>query len=212
MPENNENKVQNNKHQHNRLFASLLVIILAINLIYGYQAYSESMETKPQDDGYTAISKFMNVVQLIREKYVEKEKVSYDDLFANALKGMLRGLDPFSSYLDEKSYIKMVRETEGTEFGGLGIHIIPKNHKLKIIAPMEGGPADKAGIKRGDVIMFIDDKPTTGLSLPESMKLLKGKPGTEVTLTIHRETENLTKKIKLTRAIIEPHTVKMGLR
>ena len=192
----------------NKAFIAILLIVLAINLVYGYQAYSESMETKPQDDGYSAISRFMNVVQLIREKYVDKDQVSYEDLFTNALKGMLRGLDPFSSYLDKKSYNKMVKETEGTEFGGLGIHIILKDHKLKIIAPMENSPADMAGIKRGDIIMYIDDKPTSGLSLPECMKLLKGPPNTDVTLTIYRETENLTKKIKLTRAIIEPHTVK----
>lgn len=191
-----------------KAFAAVLFIVLAVNLLYGYQVYSESMETKPQDDGYSAISRFMNVVQLIREKYVDKDKVSYEDLFTNALKGMLHGLDPFSSYLDKKSYNRMVDETEGTEFGGLGIHIIHKDHKLKIIAPMEDSPADKSGIKRGDIIMYIDDKPTTGLPLPECMKLLKGPPGTEVSLTIYRETENLTKKIKMTRAIIEPHTVK----
>lgn len=191
-----------------RLFTASLVILLAVNLMYGYRAYAESMETKPQDDGYKAISQFMNVVQLIREKYVEKEKVSYEDLFTNALKGMLRGLDPFSSYMDKKSYRKMVKETEGRQFGGIGIHIIQKGHKLVIIAPMQDSPADRAGIKRGDVIMYINDQPTAGLSLPESMKLLQGKPGTDLELTIHREMENMTKKIKVTRAVIEPHTVK----
>ena len=209
MPEQLEEKKSNKtRHIPRGLFATLLILLLGTNLIYGYQAYSESMETKPQDDGYTSIRRFMDVVQLIREKYVDKEKVSYDELFTNALKGMLRGLDPYSSYLDKKSYRRMVIETEGREFGGLGIYIILKEHKLIIVAPMEDGPADKAGIKRGDVIMFIDNKPTSGLSRPESIKLLQGKAGSEVTLTIHREAENLTKKIKLTRDIIEPHTVK----
>lgn len=191
-----------------RILPPVLFIVLIINLGYGYNAYSKSLETKPQDDGYTSISMFMNIVQLIREKYVDKEKVAYDELFTNALKGMLRGLDPFSSYLDRKSYLRMVKETEGREFGGLGIHIILKNHKLTVIAPMEDSPAMKAGVKRGDVIMYIEDKPTSSLSMHECMKLLQGSPGTEVTLTIHRESENLTKKIKIERAIIEPHTVK----
>lgn len=192
-----------------RILPPVLFIILIINLIFGYNAYSKSLETKPQDDGYTSISMFMNIVQLIREKYVDKEKVSYDELFTNALKGMLRGLDPFSSYLDRNSYLKMIKETEGREFGGLGIHIILKDdHKLTVIAPMEDSPAIKAGIKRGDVILYIDDKPTSSLSMPECMKLLQGAPGTEVTLTIYREAENLTKKIKIERAIIEPHSVK----
>lgn len=202
-------KTKNKKRLFKAKFLALfLAVILGINLLYGYQAYSESMETKPQDDGYAAVSRFMNVVHLIREKYVDKEQVSYEELFTNGLKGMMRGLDPFSSYMDKKTYNRMVKETEGTEFGGLGIHVILKNHKLKIIAPMENSPADRAGIKRGDIIMYIDDKPTMGLSLPESMKLLKGPPGSEVSLTIYRENENLTKKIKLRRAIIEPHTVK----
>ena len=201
------------KHKYHKgimgiIFRSLLLIVLAVNLMVGYNVYSKSMETKPQDDGYTSISMFMNIIQLIREKYVEKEKVSYDELFTNALKGMLRGLDPFSSYVDRNSYLRLVRETEGREFGGLGIHITIKDHKLRIIAPMEDAPAAKAGIKRGDVIMFIDDKLASSLSMPECMKLLQGRPGTEVTLTIYRESENLTKKIKIVRAIIEPHTVK----
>jgi carboxyl-terminal processing protease len=191
-----------------RILPPVLLLILIINLISGYKAYSKSLETKPLDDGYTSIAMFMNIVQLIREKYVDKEKVSYDELFTNALKGMLRGLDPFSSYLDKKSYLRMVKETEGREFGGLGIHVILKKHKLTVIVPMENSPAMKAGIKRGDVIIFINDKPTTPLSMSECMKLLQGAPGTEVTLTIHREAENLTKKFTIGRAIIEPHTVK----
>ena len=189
-------------------FRLLLIIVVTVNLAVGYNAYSKSMETRPQDDGYTSISMFMNILQLIREKYVDKEKVSYDKLFTNALEGMLHGLDPFSSYLDKTSYRSLRRETEGDVFGGLGIHIIMKDHKLKIIAPMENTPAFKAGIKRGDIIMFIDDKPTSSLSMPECVKLLQGRPGSEVTLTIHRESENLTKKIKIVRAVIEPHTVK----
>ncbi|MBN1865011.1 MAG: S41 family peptidase [Victivallales bacterium] len=191
-----------------RILFLILSAILAANLFHGYKVYSESMETKPQDDGYAAVSKFMGIVQLIREKYVEKDKVTYDELFTNALRGMLRGLDPFSAYLDRESYEEMMRESEGSMFGGLGIHIIVRNHKLKVIAPMENSPAHRAGIMRGDVIMYIDDTPASGLSFPECLKLLQGPPGSKVTLTIHREIENLTTKVTIVREFIEPHTVK----
>ncbi len=191
-----------------KIFLLAVAAILATNLFYGYKVYSESMETKPQDDGYAAVAKFMGIVQLIREKYVDKEKVSYDELFNNALRGMLRGLDPFSSYLDRESYHEMIRESEGAMFGDTGIHTMLRNHKLKVIASMEASPAHRAGIQRGDIIMFIDETPTSGLSHPECIKLLLGPPGSEVTLTLHREMENLTTKVTIVREFMEPHSVK----
>ena len=214
MDQSEERNIQASKAQRpggrfsRKVLLACVSGLMLLNLFHGHRVYSESMETIPQDDGYAAVAKFMGVVQLIREKYVEKDKVSYDELFTNALRGMLRGLDPYSAYMDRASYVEMMKESEGAVFGGLGIHIMVRNHKLKVIAPMEASPAHRAGIRRGDVIMFIDDTPTSGLSLPECLKMLQGPPGTEVSLTIHRETENFTGKISIVREFIEPHTVK----
>lgn len=182
--------------------------ILVINLFFGYKAYSEAKSKQPKDDGYKDISQLMNVMQLIREKYVDVDKVTYQKLVNNAVKGMMQGLDPFSSYMEPKFYNDMVNETNGTGFGGLGIHISIKKGKLVIIAPIHGAPAYKAGIKPNDIVLFIDDKPISGMPMDECIKLLKGEPGSEVKLTIHRASENLTKAVTVVRKVIKPTTVK----
>jgi carboxyl-terminal processing protease len=148
------------------------------------------------------------VMQLIREKYVDVDKVTYQKLVKNAMRGMLMGLDPFSSYMEPKFYSDMVNETNGVGFGGLGIHIDIKRGKLIIIAPIHGSPAYKAGIKPNDTVLFIDGKPISGMSIDECIKLLKGEPGSEVKLTIHRASENLTKEVTVVREIIVATSVR----
>ena len=190
-----------------RISRIVWIAIFAVNLAYGYQAYSKATSKNPKDDGYSDIYYLTSVMQLIREKYVDADEVTYKKLVHNAIKGMLHGLDPFTSYMEPKLYKQMTAETNGTQFAGLGIHIAFKDKKLKIIAPMYDAPAYRAGIKSNDTIMFIDGKPTTSMSMDECVKLLKGEPGSDVTLTIHRDSENLTKEIKITREIISPSTV-----
>ena len=167
----------------------------------------DSTKTQVKDDGYTEISQLMNIMQLVREKYVDANDVTYKKLVHNAIKGMLRGLDPFSSYLEPDFFKQMVQDTNGRKFAGLGIHIAVKNGKLKIIAPMQGGPAFKAGIKPNDTVLFINGKPTSAMSMDDCIKLLKGKPGSVVTLTIYRPGDKLTKDIKIVREIITPSTI-----
>ena len=181
--------------------------IFAINLGLGYSAYSEAKSTAPKDDGYSDIYYFTRVMQLIREKYVDADAVTYKKLVHHAIKGMLQGLDPFTSYMEPKVYKKMKGDTNGTGFAGLGIHTAFKHKKLIIIAPMYNSPAYKAGIKANDIILFIDGKPTNSMSEADCIKLLKGEVDSEVTLTIYRESEKLTKEIKIVREIIIPSTI-----
>ena len=191
-----------------KVLLPLLAVALGANLFFGYDTYANSALNDPGDDGCDQVSLLMNVMQLLREKYVDSDRVKYDKLVGDAINGMVRGLDPFSSYLTPKSYRMMIDETEGAGFGGIGIRIAVKHGKLTIVAPVQDSPACKAGIKPDDVIMAIDGTPTAAHSMQECVKLLKGPIGTPVTLTIYRPAEKQTKDITIVRATISPETVK----
>ncbi|MCK5843744.1 MAG: S41 family peptidase, partial [Victivallales bacterium] len=191
-----------------KVLLPLLLLALTVNLFAGFDTYAKSTANAPDDDGCESVTLLMNVMQLLREKYVDSDRVKYDRLIGNAINGMVRGLDPFSSYLSPRSYKRMVNETEGTGFGGIGIRIAVKHGKLTIVAPVQDSPAYIAGVKPDDIIMAIDGAPTASLSMPECVKLLKGPIGTPVTLTIYRTSQKLTKDIEIVRSTISPETVK----
>jgi len=153
----------------------------------------------------------MDILQLIREKYVDADKTSYDKLMQNAMRGMLAGLDPFSSYMDAKLYSRMRNETSGKKFGGLGIYIAIKNGRLIVNAPVHDGPAFKAGVRPGDIILYVDGEPANGLSEQECFKMLKGPAGSKVKLTIYRPAEKATKEITVTRDYISSASVKWAM-
>ncbi len=186
---------------------SIAIALLAINLLVGYSVYSSSNNDSP-DDSYSIIYRFMYVLQKVRKEYVDADKVSYQSLIKGAMKGMLRELDPFSSYMEPEGYKELVDDTEGREFGGIGIVVTFRNHILEVIAPMEDTPGFKAGIKPGDLILAIDGQPTSQMTLDDCVKLLKGAPGTTVTVSIYRESEDVKKDIPIERANIEISTVK----
>ena len=150
-----------------------------------------------------AYEKFVRVVNMIEMYYVDK--LDTTTIVNKALKGLLPNLDPHSSYLDKKSYKTLKIETSG-EFGGLGIVVGMKNGVLTVISPIDDTPAYKAGIKAGDIILKINNKATLDLSLDEDVNLMRGKPGTKISLTIVRNGKPL--KITITRAIIKIQSVK----
>ncbi len=181
---------------------------LGVNLVIGYCAYSAATSDQPDDSGYDSVYKLMYVIQKIRRDYVDEGKVAYPELMKGALKGMLRNLDPFCSYMDPAAHKEMVEETEGKEYGGVGIVVSYKNNQLKVIAPMEDSPGFRAGIKPGDVITRIDGVDTTTITQDECVKRLKGEPGTPVTITVYRESDDTTMEVTIKREKIEVSTVK----
>lgn len=157
------------------------------------------------EDTYERIKVFTEVLSLVQSNYVDE--VNPKDLIYGALKGMLETLDPHSAFMPPDIYKEMQVETQGS-FGGLGIEITVKDRQLTVVAPIEGTPADRAGIQAGDRILKIDGKPTKDMTLMEAIKKMRGPKGTKVTITIWREDFTEPRDIALVREIIEIKSVK----
>nr|WP_236744372.1 PDZ domain-containing protein [Marinobacter similis] len=155
----------------------------------------------PLDD----LRKFTEVFSRIKDAYVEE--VGDRQLLESAIKGMLSDLDPHSTYLAPKDYEQLEESTSG-EFGGLGIEVGMENGFVKVIAPIDDTPAQKAGVQAGDLIIKLNEKPVKGMSLEEAVKLMRGKPGTTLTLTIMREGQNAPIEIPVERDVIKVTSVK----
>jgi len=158
-------------------------------------------ETLPYDDLRT----FTEIFGRIKRDYVEP--VSDKKLLEDAIRGMLSGLDPHSAYLIGEEYQELKEGTSG-QFGGLGIEVTMENGFIKVVSPIDDTPAQKAGIKTADLIIKLDEKPVKGMSLNDSVKLMRGEPGSKIVLTIVREGEDAPLKLSLTRDIIKVKSVK----
>lgn len=150
---------------------------------------------------------FVEVMERIKNAYVEP--IDDKTLLENAIKGMLANLDPHSAWLEPKAFQELQETTTG-EFGGLGIEVGMEDEILKVISPIDDTPAFAAGIEAGDLIIKIDGTPTKGLSLMQAVDKMRGKPGTDITLTIARE-HHSPFDVKLTRAIIKTRSVRSQL-
>ncbi|OQW90991.1 MAG: peptidase S41, partial [Beggiatoa sp. IS2] len=148
------------------------------------------------------------VFQRIKNDYVEE--VDDKTLLEHAIQGMLSGLDPHSSYLKPEDYEELQVGTSG-EFGGLGIEVGMDNGFVKVIAPIDDTPAERAGVKAGDTIVRLDDTPVKGMTLNDAVKVMRGEPGSQILLTIVRETEEKPLKIAIIRDVIKVKSVKSHL-
>ena len=166
-------------------------------------AVTPPAQTLPLNDLRT----FAEVLERIKTAYVEP--IDDKTLFENAIKGMLSNLDPHSSYLEPEAFRDLQESTSG-EFGGLGIEVGLEDGILQVIAPIDDSPASAAGLEAQDLIIKIDDQPTKGLSLMESVEKMRGKPGTSIRLTIVREGRKPF-EVTLKRAVIKSRSVKSQL-
>ncbi|MFC4157861.1 S41 family peptidase [Chitinimonas lacunae] len=151
---------------------------------------------------------FTEVYDRVKQNYVEP--VEDKKLINEAINGMLSGLDPHSAYLDPESY-KDLRVSTAGEFGGLGLEVNLEDGLVRVVSPIEDTPAARAGIKPGDLIMKIDETPVRGLSLNEAVSKMRGKPNTQVVLTVLRKGETKPLQFTLMRSIIKVQSVKFKM-
>ncbi len=183
------------------LISGILLIFLA-GFTFGITTKSEKNSVEKD---LKLLDLYTQVFQLVKKYYVEP--VDSQKLVYSSLKGMMKALDPFSAFFTPDEFKEFRTETEG-EFGGLGIEITMEDHKLIIVAPIEDTPAWRAGLKPGDVILEINGKPVEKMSLIQAVKLMRGKPGTKVTLTIWRKGLEKPFKVTIVRDIIKIKSVK----
>src|SRR5919112_1296007 len=151
---------------------------------------------------------FTEVFGRVKSDYVEP--VEDKKLITEAINGMLTGLDPHSAYLDQEAFRELQVGTQG-EFGGLGIEVGMEDGFVKVVAPIDDTPASRAGVKPGDLIVKLDETSVKGMTLNDAVKRMRGKPSTNITLTIVRKGETKPVVVTLTRAIIKIQSVKSKL-
>jgi carboxyl-terminal processing protease len=181
---------------------SILFIILL--LLFSYNAAAD-VSQKEREETYRQLELFANVLSMLQENYVEP--INTKDLIEGAISGLLLSLDPHSSYLKPENFQDLKDETQGS-FTGIGIEITMRENILTIVSPIEGTPADQAGLKAKDRIVKIDGEPTKDMSPMDAVKKLRGPKGTKVTISIHREGWNAVKDFTLFRDIIPIQSVK----
>jgi len=182
-------------------------------LIAGLLAEEKKSPTAAKEEAgrYRSALLFANVIELIRDGYLDPEKTDYDKMTYSALRGLLSSLDPHSQFLDPENYTMIRTETEG-QFGGLGISVGMVDNQLTVNVPIQGGPAFRAGLMPGDRILKIDGQGTQKLTLAEAIRKLRGRPGAPVALTLYRPSESRSLEIPLVREMIQiPTLAEVGL-
>ena len=182
-------------------------LVLGVSLSIGHAVFAERdtpQAVLPLDE----LRSFSDVFARIKADYVEpvEDKV----LLENAIRGMLSGLDPHSAYLDKEQFKELQVGTSG-EFGGLGIEVGMEDGFVKVISPIDDTPAQRAGVKAGDLIIRLDETPVKGMALNDAVNRMRGKPGTDIILTIVREGQEAPLKLTITRAVIKVKSVKQRM-
>ena len=186
-------------------YKKILKILLLFFVVSKFSLANSEQENNTNTIPLDEIRIFTEIFSKIKSDYVE----NIDDkiLLKNAIHGMLQGLAPHSDYLDKEAYKELQEGTSG-EFGGLGIEVGYEDGFVKVISPIDDTPAQKAGIKAGDLIIRIDGKSAKGISLMDAVKMMRGKPGSEIELTIVREGKEKPFNVSIVRDVITIINVK----
>ncbi|RAX51663.1 S41 family peptidase [Helicobacter sp. 11-8110] len=183
------------------LFKTFLIVMI---LSFLSSSVSLAQETKGEESRLDSYNKLRKVIGTVEKYYVDK--LTLEQIVDKAIDGLLSNLDAHSAYLDEKKFEELKIQTNG-EFGGIGITIALKEGALTIIAPIEGTPGDKAGLKSGDIILKIDNESTLNMSIDDAVNRMRGKPNTKVQLTIVRKNNPKPLIFDITRDNIKVESV-----
>lgn len=181
-----------------------IIIGLATTLSLNAFALKSGNQTLP----LAQLKKFSEVYARIKKDYVEE--VDDKKLITDAISGMLTGLDPHSAYLDKDAFAELREGTSG-EYGGLGIEVGMENGFIKVIAPIDDTPAQKAGLKSGDLIIRLNSKSVKGMSMSDAVKTMRGKAGEPIDLLVIREGESKRLKFTIKRAVIVTSSIKQRM-
>ncbi|WP_373034863.1 S41 family peptidase [Sulfurimonas sp.] len=182
---------------------------IAISIIFSAELFAKTTDntgedTKKEASRLQALAKFTKVISIVEQYNVDD--VTIEELMDKALQGMMSNLDAHSNFLTQKDYKKLKVQTDG-EFGGLGITVGIRDGALTVIAPIEGTPADLAGLKAGDIILKINEKSTLNMTIDEAVSIMRGKVGDPIEITIVRKGEAKPLPIKIVRGIITIESV-----
>jgi carboxyl-terminal processing protease len=189
-----------------RFFGGKRVLLVVLVLVSASFLIGAGMAKRvlARGDDYENLRVFTEVLHLVQSNYVED--MENKKLVEGAIKGLLKTLDPHTSYMPPEMYKEMQVETEG-QFGGLGIEITIRDDLLTVVSPIEGTPAYRAGLKSGDRILKIDGEPTKDITLVDAVRKMRGPKGTPVTVTIMREDFDAPKDFAITRDVIKIRSV-----
>jgi len=196
--------MRNKLHQFGLLIVGVLIGV-AVSLNFSAEA-QKGATTAPLP--IEELRAFTEVFGRVKSDYVEP--VDDKKLITEAINGMLTGLDPHSAYLDQEAFRELQVGTQG-EFGGLGIEVGMEDGFVKVVAPIDDTPASRAGLKPGDLIVKLDETSVKGMTLTDAVKRMRGRPNTQITLTVVRKGETKPIVVTLTRAVIKIQSVKSKL-
>ena len=184
-----------------KLLFMILLVFITSKLTLANTEEEKDVDVLPLNE----IRTFTEIFSKIKNDYVEN--INDKKLLENAIRGMLQGLDPHSAYLDKEAYRELQEGASG-KFGGLGIEVGYEDGFVKVISPIDDTPAQRAGVKAGDLIIKLDGKSVKGISLMEAVKMMRGTPGSEIVLTILREGEEKPFNLPVVRAVITVKNIK----
>ncbi len=192
------------------VFIFLLLLLVGGGGFLGFLIGQNQCKICPPEN--IDLSLFWETWDKLQEKFVNKEEFDTQKMIEGAISGMVKSLkDPYTVFFNPEDTRRFIEDVKGT-FEGVGMEVDIRKEQLQVISPLEGTPAQKAGLRAGDKIIKIDDTFTSDLTLDEAINLIRGPKGTEVTLTVFREEWEKTKEIKIVRSVIEVPSLKLEMK